>query len=337
MKKTITKIALVFSALYSCSYQAQTLTFDDLTLPGDSSYYKNTSGNDWTSGPATFRYDWDNAWSYWSGGSAYTNMTDSTHGNYTNLYGCIAHQGYNGSNNYVTMQDSSVITFSNNTTMVSGFYISNTTYAYKVIKAGNFAARKFGDTTGTNSGGMYAQGEYPDWFNVTIKGYRGGNLLNDSVVFYLADYRASGTSTDYAIKNWQYVNCSSLEQVDSVLFVLKSSDTGAWGMNTPAFFAIDNLELASTVGVKELSQMDELSIYPNPTNGDLQLNYTLKTNSEISIIVADVTGKNVYTTKQESVVGKNQTVLELSHLEAGVYFVEMNDGLNSKKIKFIKL
>lgn len=334
MKKTITKFALALGALFSINAQAQTLTFEELTLADDSSYYKNTNGDDWTNGPATFQYDWHLGWAYWSGGSSYTNMTDSTHGDYTNLYGCIAHNGYNGSNNYVTMKSGAVVSFSNNTTMVSGFYITNTTYAYKSIKHGDSFARKFGDTTGTNCNGLYSQGEYPDWFRVVVKGYRGGNLLTDSVTFYLADYR---TSADYAIKNWQYVNCSSLEQVDSIVFKLNSSDTGSFGMNTPAFFAIDNLELASTVGVEELSSMSEIGISPNPINGNLKLNYTLKSAADISIVVTEVTGKKVYDIKRESYAGQNQTSLELSYLETGVYFVEMNDGTQSKKLKFIKL
>jgi len=68
-------------------------------------------------------------------------------------------------------------------------------------KKGNQFSRKFGDTTGTKSGASIPQGHYPDWFKVLVKGYRGGNMLNDSIEFYLADYRSAGTTNDYAIKN----------------------------------------------------------------------------------------------------------------------------------------
>src|ERR1700741_491866 len=111
MKKTITKLALVLGLISAANTNAQTLTFEEFTM-ADSSYYQSMNGADWSSGPATFRYDWHSSWAYWSGGSAYTNMTDSTDGTYTNLYGSIAHEGVNLSDNYVVMKDGAVVTFS---------------------------------------------------------------------------------------------------------------------------------------------------------------------------------------------------------------------------------
>src|ERR1700740_3410846 len=117
MKKTITKLALALGLISAINVDAQTLTFESLVLADDSSYYKDVTSADWSIGPATFEYEWNTSWGgYWNGGSSYTNMTDSTNGDYTNLYGCIAHTGVNLSNNYVTMKDGAVVTFSNNTT-----------------------------------------------------------------------------------------------------------------------------------------------------------------------------------------------------------------------------
>lgn len=337
MKKTITKIALALGIITAVDSTAQTLTFEEFNLP-NGSYYNDVNGNDWTSGPATFRYHWNTAFGgYWESGAAYTNMNDSVNGSFSNLYGCKADTGFNNSKNYVTMQSNAIVSFTNNTTMINGFYVTNTTYAYKAIKQGDSFSRKFGDTTGTNSGGIYAQGEYPDWFALSVKGYRGGNLLTDTIAFYLADYRLAGTSADYALKMWQYVDCSSLGQVDSVKFVLTSSDTGAWGMNTPAFFSMDNLELASTVSVEELDNFYNASLYPNPTNSNIHLNYYSKSTTIASIIVRDMTGKTIIETTTSTSIGENNVSIETNHLDAGVYFVEMSNGSQSKKIKFIKL
>jgi hypothetical protein len=248
MKKTITKLAILIGLACNLTSTAQTVSFDTFTL-STNSYYKDTTGADFSTNGVTFRYHWNTSWDGWESGSAYTNVLDTANGSYTNLYGCITGTAFGG-NNYATVQSGAVISFSNNTTAVSGFYITNTTYAWKEIKKGGFG-RKFGDTTGTGSGTSIPQGQYPDWFKILVKGYRGGNLLTDSVEFYLADYRAAGTTSDYVVKNWQYVNCISLGQVDSLTFEMKSSDNNAFGMKTPAFFSMDNFTIQSTVGIQQ--------------------------------------------------------------------------------------
>ena len=335
MKKTITKLAIALSFATTLTIQAQTtVTFDTFTL-SPNSYYQDNSSTDFSNNGATFQYGWNTSFGgYWESGAAYTNVNDTVNGSYTNLYGAITGSAFSG-NNYATTQSNAIISFSNNTTAVNGFYVTNTTYAWKEIKNGGFG-RKFGDTTGTNSGTSIAQGEYPDWFKLLIRGYRGGALLSDSVEFYLADYRAAGTLNDYVVKNWQYVNCISLGQVDSVTFEMKSSDNNAFGMKTPAFFSIDNFVIQSTVGVNELSNSSNLSLYPNPANQYAILNYESNTITELNVTIFDITGKEVQHQSTPTSIGNNSLKLDIENLESGVYFVTITDEKNSKKIKLIK-
>jgi hypothetical protein len=338
MKKTITKLAFFLGITATLSAGAQgTLTFDSFTLAADT-FYEEHTGADWQSGVAKFRYNWTlSTWGdYWSGGSAYTNVADTIDGTYTNLYGAITNTAFSGSN-YTTVQNNAIVTFSNSTTALAGFYITNTTYAWKSIKKGDSFTRKFGDTTGTGSGTSIPQGEYPDWFKVSVIGYQDGTAKIDTIHYYLADYRAAGTSNDYVIKNWQFVNCTALGEVDSVKFVLKSSDTGQWGMNTPGFFSIDNFATTSTVGINELENVANISVYPNPTSGNVSINYTSTTTEELVSRIHDITGKEILNSNHSSLVGNNNIVLNTEHLEAGVYFIELSNGTSTKKIKFIKL
>ncbi len=335
MKKTITKLAILVGLACNLTSAAQTVSFDTFTL-ATNSFYKDTTGADFSANGVTFKYHWNTAFGgYWESGSAYTNVLDTANGSYTNLYGCIPGTAFGG-NNYATVQSGAVISFSNNTTAVSGFYITNTTYAWKEIKKGGFG-RKFGDTTGTGSGTSIPQGQYPDWFKILVKGYRGGNLLTDSVEFYLADYRATGTTTDYVVKNWQYVNCISLGQVDSLTFEMKSSDNNAFGMKTPAFFSMDNFTIQSTVGIEELNNTSNMSLFPNPTTENLFLNFESNTTSALSINIYDISGKNLQNNTIQTAIGGNQVKINTELYEAGIYFIELNDGFTSKKIKFIKL
>lgn len=342
MKQNFTKVILALSIIASVNTHAQlTDNFDGIThtLTAANSFYQNTTTNNWKglSNTATFEYKWNVGFSYWESGFAYTNVKDSTNGTYTNLYGCIAYNAYNG-NNYVTAQNNAVISFSNNTTSLSGFFVTNTTYAYKAIKNGNSFSRKFGDTTGTYTGTAYAQGGYPDWFKLVVHGYQNGMMKQDSVEFYLADYRPNGSINDYAVKNWQYVNCTGLGVVDSVKIVLLSSDNDpVFGMNTPAFFSMDNISIVNTVGINELATVLNVSVYPNPTQNDIEINYVSTKEIDLTTKVFDISGKEVLNQKHQTNLGTDKLILPTSGFEAGIYFIELNDGVNSKKIKFIKL
>ena len=337
MKKTITKLAIALSIVTTVTTQAQTtVTFDTFTL-SPNAYYQDNAGSDFSSNGVTFQYGWNSSFGgYWESGTSYTNLNDTVNGTYTNLYGSITGSSFSGTN-YATAKTGAVITFTNNTTAVNGFYITNTTFAWKVIKSGNSFSKRFGDTTGTGSGTSIPQGEYPDWFKVLVRGYRGGNMLTDSVEFYLADYRAAGTASDYVVKNWQFVNCTALGQVDSIAFEMKSSDVGAFGINTPTYFSMDNFVTQSTVSVEELSNASNLSLFPNPANQYAVLNYESNIVSELSVHMFDITGKEVQQQTTQTSIGNNTLKLNIETLESGVYFIHVTDGQASKKIKLIKL
>lgn len=316
-----------------------TENFDGATFSlTPNSFYQNTTTDDWqTSGStpfATFRYHWDSGSGYWRSGSAFTNVKDSVNGTYTNIYGSIINGAFNGST-YVTVKDSAIIKMNSNALSLSGFFVTNTTFAYKTIKNGNGFSRKFGDTTGTHSG--LPQGTYPDWFKLIVRPYRGGVLLTDSVEHYLADYRQAGTANDYIQKNWQYVFCANLPISDSIVITMRSSDTGTYGINTPAYFCMDNFTVVNTVGLQELQNVMNIAVFPNPTNDNLTLNYVAKTETTLSIAIYDMFGKESLTSQIETTTGPNRLNLETASLDAGIYFIGLKEGGMNKKIKFVKL
>lgn len=340
MKNTYLKIALIILTTINLQVYAQlpvNVTFDEPTFTlTPNSYYKNTSVKDYTIGATKFRYSWDTAYGgYWKSGISYTNIKDTTNGTFTNLYGCAAYNAYNG-NNYATAQDGAVITFSNSLNYVSGFFITNSTYAWKTIKNGNTFSRKFGDTTGTYSGGVYPQGGYPDYFKVVAYGYRGGIIKPDSAELYLADYRFTASSSDYIVKTWRYLNCSSIGIVDSIVFKLRSSDNGLFGMNTPGFFCMDNFTSINTVGIEELTTISNISLYPNPANNFIYLNFESKEASPLSINLYDISGKEVFTEKQDAQIGINNFSIDISAIDAGLYFIELKNATSTKRIKIVK-
>jgi hypothetical protein len=104
------------------------------------------------------------------------------------------------------------------------FYVTNTTYAALTMKNGNTFAKQFG------SG---------DWFKLLIEGFDKSGTSTGTVEFYLADFREA--SSPGIITAWTKVDLSPLGRVAEIKFDMRSSDTGEWGMNTPAYFCFDNL------------------------------------------------------------------------------------------------
>jgi uncharacterized protein DUF4465/type IX secretion system substrate protein len=324
-------LGLMLSATY---INAQTVSdFENLNLPINSywngSDYSGTHINGtfystFTSGTAVFPNVYDTAWGapgYWTQGFAYSNVTDSVTSGFGNLYASKAASGYNNSDNYIVAQNNAVIQLSglaqNNT--VTGMFVTNNTYAANSMRDGDAFAKQFGGATGND----------PDWFLLTIKGYTNGNITTDSVNFYLADYRFVDNNQDYIVKQWQWVDLTSLGNVDSLTFLLSSSDTGQWGMNTPAFFCMDNFN-DQTVNINELSETNNVNFYPNPTTSFLTITSSINLNS---IALIDITGKTILV--KNNLNDRNYTI-NLSAFANGIYFVKYTTENQTAIKKVIK-
>lgn len=333
---------MILSIVLSHVTQAQvTESFESYTLTPNF-FYQDNNGTDWrpsSTKPMSFEYGWENG--MWRSGSVYTNIQDTTNVTASNIYAAATYTAYDG-NNYVTVKDSAMIYLENTPTFlnkVSGFFITNTTFVKNAIKNGTATSRKFGDTTGTGWGSIYAQGGYPDWFRLTVFGYKDGNLNPGYVQIYLADYRPAGTANDIIIDDWRYINCIAVGFVDSLQLILESSDADVNGvMRTPGYFSIDRFTTTNNVGINELENIVDITLSPNPTSQNLNINYSTISPSDLSITACDISGKEVITTGTIlNNTGPHQLTLETKTLDAGIYFVTISNGMSSKKIKFIKL
>lgn len=320
MKKTITLLAsIMFLSKLAFSQTTAVSDFERFVLPADSFYF-NQNGDDFTDTNATFQYDYDMIFMYWSGGFSYSNINDSTTSGYTNQYASKAFTGYNNSTNYAVSQNNSLIKLSGASLgrPVSGFYITNSTYAHNSMRDGDMFAKKFGGVTGND----------PDWFKLTVRKYYGGVMTNDSVTFYLADFRFSNNNNDYILKNWQWLSLTSLGNVDSLVFKLSSSDVGAFGMNTPAYFCMDNFTSTVPVGIESFSNTG-ISVFPNPCYNI----FNIKGNGIQSLSVSDIQGKVIYT-----IENNNEELIQINSAswEKGVYIVKLIGNNDSKSIRIIK-
>jgi hypothetical protein len=226
--------------------------FEDLALSPESFYNGSDGAGGFSSGGTLFNNNYNADFDAWDG-FAYSNVTDNQTPGYGNQYSAITGLGVKGTSNYavgyVGSTEPPTITFPE-PTVVSGLYVTNTTYAYFTMLLGDPFAKKFGGETGNE----------PDWFLLTITGRDGQGNAVGTVEFYLADYRFQDNSKDYIVNQWEWVDLGALGQVKTLTFALSSSDVGDFGMNTPAYFAIDSVNAPEPFSIRANGATGVLSV-----------------------------------------------------------------------------
>ncbi|MCL9981018.1 MAG: DUF4465 domain-containing protein [Bacteroidia bacterium] len=181
---------------------------------------------------------------------------------------------------------------------IYSFQVANTTYAYNSMKLGDNIGKKF--TSADN-----------DTFVLIIQGYREDSIVEKQMI-YLADFRLGINS--YIANEW--INVNMKNETDSITFSLVSSDNGDFGMNTPAYFALDNITLIGPASVKKLKAIS-LQSYPNPAVD--QINFKNLPTNVVKTVCIDALGRNH--SFHLTVDGTSQ----VAHLNPGMYWVEFCD------------
>jgi hypothetical protein len=83
----------------------------------------------------------------------------------------------------------------------------------------------------------------------------------------------------------------------------------------------------------ESYDISDLAIYPNPNNGNFNIQFTSNSSNEINVGVHDMRGREIFT-KKYSNNGLFNENLQLSNAQSGIYLVTIQDG-SSKVTKKI--
>jgi hypothetical protein len=235
---TLTLLCGTTAAVHATTF---TSTFEDQGLAASS--FSNNAGPSgrFVSGGNSFNNNFDTTFGSWSGWAVSSTTDATTHG-FGNQYSAITGGGAGGSATYGVAFTSAFPTANPNhpadsfVDLAAGSHpvsiqVTNTTYAYWSMKEGDQFSKAFGAG---------------DYFLLDIKGYSGlggvGSVVGE-VDFYLANFLGRNS---YIINTWQTVDLGSLLGAKSLRFGLQSTDNDpTFGMNTPAYFAADNLQVSS--------------------------------------------------------------------------------------------
>ena len=123
-------------------------------------------------------------------------------------------------------------------------------------------------------------------------------------------------------------------------YTINNLDTGTyyWGVQTidngylgSDFASTQNFTILPTpVGINEKELIDEINIYPNPTNNTLNIEFN--ETQEYIIGITNVSGKLIKNMVSFSTITK----IDVSKFENGLYFINITSENTNKSLKFIK-
>jgi len=89
------------------------------------------------------------------------------------------------------------------------------------------------------------------------------------------------------------------------------------------------------VGIKDTEWLSYVSLYPNPTNGFLNVDLALQSKQDIQLQVFNALGQVMYTKTLNGFLSGIEAI-NLKEASEGVYFVKITDSSNTKILRFIK-
>ncbi len=319
MKYLLMTLFLINSSLLGGQVVAD---FENFDLPLDTFLNGSNALGSFASGQVILPNDYSEEFDSWMGWAISSARDDSTPG-FQNQYSAIAGAG-------ADLSDSYAVSFSFEPNIihlrpdalgkpVESLMVTNATYPFLSMRDGDAFAKRFGGVDGDD----------PDYFLLTIKKYYNGIISEDSIDFYLADYRFSDNSEDYIVSRWTKIDLSELGPVDSLWLSLSSTDVGMFGMNTPAYFCVDNIITSGpTTSVGEAPEFS-LTLFPNPCIDFIKIKTGFSGNAEYRIV--NSTGTCI----KRGAFDPSRPI-EVSQLITGIYqFQMLHPGLNTS-LTFVK-
>ncbi len=299
-------------------------TFEELPLPAEKYWNGSDGSGKFASGGFTFFNNYNEAWASWVGFS-YSALTDTITPGWGNQYSAITGSGVGQSEKYGVGYASGTTNIKlENPDSVKGFYVTNSTYSYLTIKYGDEFSKKFGGVLGTD----------PDYFSLIIFGIGTEGDTTGQVVYRLADFTSDNPEEDYILKTWEWVSLDTLGVVSELHFAMESTDNSAWGMNNPAYFCIDNVnvrEVITSINISEKEMLQSVA-WPNPFRDQVSLKLPF---GQFDLTISDLYGKVVLKSKEQG----NATILinGLAGEAPGIYFLQMtNQAGQTQVIRLMK-
>ena len=256
---------------------------------------------------------------YYNGFVASRSTTVLESANFDDQFGCMARGGVSGEGSpylvaywdayaeSVSIERSCEVTFPA-PYYTAGFYVCNNPYTYYAIQKGNSYAAKF---------------EQGAWLKLIAHGVDATGNETGTVEHYLTDYRSEKPEEWTLNKSWKWVDLSTLGKVSSLYFTMESSDTGAQGMKTPAYFCFDRLMVLTAPASVDEALAATATVYFDRVASAVRV----ESAAPVETAVYNSRGALVMRQRVEGTAS-----LDLSGTPSGVYIVRCG----GKRLKIVK-
>lgn len=175
-----------------------------------------------------------------------------------------------------------------------GTYVNLNTYTYYALTDGAAPARAFnnGDKLELTFHGV-APDESEQEVSVTLASYTNGCLTVN--------------------RGWQYVDLTALGSVNEIYFTMTTTDTGAYGANTPLYFCMDKLAV----------NPDESSAVASVRSDMPAIAYDRRS---ATVTVSDNSFAALYDVSGAMMMSTDSGAMDVSALPAGIYIVRSGNA-----------
>jgi hypothetical protein len=211
------------------------------------------------------------------------------------------------------------------------------------------------DTTNTNTDSSTISSTTPDVPSTTENVSPMADAGNDLTVVSTTQYvNLSGTGTDdgkIVSYSWTQISGPSTATIlsrDSANTQITDLNEGTYVFElkvTDDYGAVGKDTMKVTVALEKTSPSNltgnssNLTVYPNPVHdiANLEVN-TDQNNTNVKIVITDMTGKAVYTKEFVSTTNYIRQQIDMSNLIKGVYIVSVYfNGMQQQSVKVVRL
>ena len=199
---------------------------------------------------------------------------------------------------------------------------------------------------------------YPSQTNNASDHYYSYNFISNILPVELLKFQAQPTKNGNLL-NWQTateVNVShfDIERSSEGKSFQKIGETKAEGkaatyeyldkypLSTTTYYRLKMNDLDGTssysniVSVANKKKGLRAKVYPNPFGDDLTLDISTEKNTDLTIEVMDILGRQVFQSKAENTEGSFQLPISLKQVPSGNYFLKISDGQTIIEQKIVK-
>ena len=90
---------------------------------------------------------------------------------------------------------------------------------------------------------------------------------------------------------------------------------------------------SKTLNTKDF-ELDNFNVYPNPNTGEFTIKFNSASSGETQVKIHDIRGRSIFNNTYNQIGEFNKT-LNLNNVSAGIYILEVSDGLSKTTRKLI--